>query len=83
MGDPNVTGLFRWWHVRTASPELVRAEPAGALGAPGVVVALGCGLGREAGHLAWRGRRALGVDLSAPALSLADADSAGNLDPVR
>jgi SAM-dependent methyltransferase len=74
MGDPYVSGLCRWWHLRTASPELVEAESAGVLGAPGVVVDLGCGLGSEVGYLAGRGWRALGVDQSAPALSMAAVD---------
>jgi len=77
MGDPYVTGLCRWWHLRTVSPELLEAESAGMLGAPGVVVDLGCGLGTEVGYLAWRGWRAVGVDQSAQALSLAVGDQPG------
>ena len=71
MDDPYVTGLFRWWHLRTPSPELLEAESAGALGAPGVVVDLGCGLGTEVGYLTGRGWRGLGIDLSASALNSA------------
>ena len=43
------------------------------LGAPGVVIDLGCGLGTEVGYLAGRGWRGIGVDLSAPSLSSASA----------
>ena len=77
MGDPYVSGLCRWWHLSAASPELIEAELAGRLGAPGVVVDLGCGLGTEVGFLAGRGWRALGVDQSAPALSMAAGDQFG------
>ncbi len=75
--DPYVTGICRWWHLRTPSPELLEAEAAGVLGAPGVVADLGCGLGTEVGYLAGRGWRGLGVDLSAPALSSACASQPG------
>ena len=77
MGDPYVSGLCRWWHLSTASPELLEAEFDGGLGAPGLVVDLGCGLGTEVGYLARRGWRALGVDQSAPALSMAAGDQLG------
>ncbi len=77
MNDPYVTGLHRWWHLRTPSPELLEAEAAGMLGPPGVVVDLGCGLGTEVGYLAGRGWRGLGVDLSVPALSGARASQPG------
>jgi hypothetical protein len=48
VGDQYVSGQCRWWHLQTASPELLEAESADALGAPGVVVDLGCGLGTVA-----------------------------------
>jgi SAM-dependent methyltransferase len=66
--DPYLTGLHRWWHLETPSPELLEAEAAGDLGPPGVVLDLGCGLGTEAGYLAGRGWRGLGLDLSDQAL---------------
>ena len=65
------SGTYRWWHRAEPSPELVAAESAGALGPPGIVVDLGCGLGTELGYLAGRGWRGIGVDLSAPALTQA------------
>jgi SAM-dependent methyltransferase len=77
MGDPYVSGLCRWWHLSTVSPELLEADLAGGLGAPGVVVDLGCGLGTEVWYLAGRGWRALGVDQSAPALSMAASHQLG------
>jgi len=55
MTDPYVTGTCRWWHLTPSAPELLEAESAGALGKPGVVVDLGCGLGTETGYLAARG----------------------------
>jgi SAM-dependent methyltransferase len=69
--DPYATGTCRWWHLSGPSPELVAAEAAGAIGEPGVVVDLGCGLGTEVGYLASQGWRGLGVDLSAAALERA------------
>ena len=77
MDDPYVTGACRWWHLRAPSPELLEAESAGTLGVPGVVVDLGCGLGTEVGYLASRGWRAIGVDLSGPALSRATSGQSG------
>jgi SAM-dependent methyltransferase len=69
--DPYASGTCRWWHRAEPSPELVAAESAGALGRPGVVVDLGCGLGTELGYLTGRGWRGIGVDLSMPALARA------------
>ena len=71
--DPYETGLCRWWHLSGASPELLDAEASGRLGAAGVAVDLGAGLGSEIGYLAGRGWRALGVDLSQAALGGARA----------
>jgi SAM-dependent methyltransferase len=71
MTDPYVSGTYRWWHRAEPSPELLAAEAAGALGEPGVVVDLGCGLGSELGYLARRGWFGVGVDLSVPALAQA------------
>ncbi|HTX26967.1 MAG TPA: methyltransferase domain-containing protein [Streptosporangiaceae bacterium] len=68
MDDPYADGTFRWWHLERPSPELLAAEADGWLGPAGVAVDLGCGLGAEAGYLAAAGWRAVGVDLSAPAL---------------
>ena len=68
MNDPYLTDLHRWWHLDSPSPELLAAEAAGDLGSPGVAIDLGCGLGSEAGYLASRGWRCLGLDLSSPAL---------------
>ena len=69
--DPYASGTCRWWHRTEPSPELVAAEATGALGKPGVVVDLGCGLGSELGYLAGRGWHGIGVDLSVPALARA------------
>jgi SAM-dependent methyltransferase len=69
VGDPYVSGLYRWWHLSAPSPELLAAEAARALGEPGVAVDLGCGLGSEIGYLAARGWRGVGVDLSPAALA--------------
>src|ERR1039457_3620764 len=69
--DPYASGTCRWWHRMEPSPELVAAEATGALGKPGVVVDLGCGLGSELGYLAGRGWHGIGVDLSVPALARA------------
>lgn len=77
MSDPYVTGVHRWWHLDSPSPELLAAEAAGELGTPGVAVDLGCGLGTEAGYLAGLGWRCLGLDLSAPALRHAAAAHPG------
>jgi SAM-dependent methyltransferase len=77
MDDPYVSGVCHWWHLGTPSAELLEAESAGWLGVPGVVVDLGCGLGTEIGYLARRGWRAIGVDVSAPALSRAKSGQPG------
>jgi SAM-dependent methyltransferase len=71
--DPYTDDTYRWWHLSGPSPELLAAEAAGALGPPGVAADLGCGLGAEAGYLAGRGWRTLGLDLSAVALTRARA----------
>ncbi|MGI9006975.1 MAG: class I SAM-dependent methyltransferase [Streptosporangiaceae bacterium] len=73
MTDPYRTGVHRWWHLDSPSPELLAAEAAGDLGPPGLAVDLGCGLGTEAGYLSGRGWRCLGLDLSGPALRQASA----------
>jgi len=58
-------------HLKLAEVKPVAAEAAGALGRPGVVVDLGCGLGSELGYLAGRGWHGIGVDLSVLALARA------------
>jgi len=73
--DPYATGTCRWWHLTEPSPELLDSEAAGALGDPGVVVDLGCGLGTEVGYLTGKGWRGLGVDVSAEALARAPGRS--------
>jgi SAM-dependent methyltransferase len=77
VADPYCDGTYRWWHLRAASPELVAAEAEGWLGSPGFAVDLGCGLGTEAAYLAVRGWRAVGVDLSGPALERARREHPG------
>ncbi len=77
MSDPYRTSVHRWWHLDSPSPELLAAEAAGDLGPPGLAVDLGCGLGTEAGYLAGRGWRCLGLDLSEPALRQATAAHPG------
>jgi SAM-dependent methyltransferase len=69
--DPYASGLCRWWHLTGTSPDLRVAATAGALGDPGLVVDLGCGLGSEVGYLARNGWHGLGVDVSATALASA------------
>jgi SAM-dependent methyltransferase len=61
--DPYVTATYRWWHLSSPSPELVAAEAEGQLGAPGIAVDLGCGLGSELAYLVGRGWAGFGVDL--------------------
>ena len=73
MTDPYVTGVHCWWHLDAPSPELLEAEAAGELGPAGLALDLGCGLGSEAGYLASRGWRCLGLDLSGEALRQAAA----------
>ncbi|HEY7431174.1 MAG TPA: methyltransferase domain-containing protein [Streptosporangiaceae bacterium] len=77
MSDPYRDGTCRWWHLSAPSPELLDAEAAGELGALGVAVDLGCGLGSELGYLAGRGWRGFGVDLSRAALAQARAQHPG------
>src|SRR5205814_9691928 len=67
--DPYRTGVHRYWHLARASAELKEALAEGWIRAPGTAVDLGCGLGVEASHLAGVGFRAIGVDLSGPALT--------------
>lgn len=68
MSDDYASGTFRWWHLSKPSPELIAAEGEGWLGTPGTVVDFGCGLGTEVHYLAYKGWRALGLDLSTQAL---------------
>lgn len=77
MSDPYEDGTCRWWHLDRPSPELLAARDDGWLGAPGVAVDLGCGLGSEIGFLAREGWTAVGVDRSDAALRTAAASHAG------
>jgi SAM-dependent methyltransferase len=69
--DHYADGTYRWWHLSRPSPELTAALDDGWLAGPGRVLDLGCGLGTEAGYLASAGWQAVGVDLSAAALTRA------------
>lgn len=69
--DPYLDGVYRWWHLSVASPELLAAKAAGWLGEPGAAVDVGCGLGTEIAYLAGNGWKAVGVDLSSAALGQA------------
>ncbi|MGH3301094.1 MAG: class I SAM-dependent methyltransferase [Streptosporangiaceae bacterium] len=80
MTDPYLDGLYRWWHLTSASPELLAAEADGWLdaaaragsGAAGratrAVLDIGCGLGSEVAYLSGAGWRAVGIDLSSAAV---------------
>ena len=76
----------RWWEPRgpfamlhwLASARAALVPPAGRPGA--VLVDLGCGAGLLAPHLAGKGYRHVGVDLTASALALA---AAHGVDPIR
>jgi SAM-dependent methyltransferase len=80
MPDPYLNGVYRWWHLTSASPELLAAEADGWLdgavpagpGTPGVatraVLDVGCGLGSEVAYLSAAGWHAVGIDLSGPAI---------------
>lgn len=79
MTDPYVDGVYRWWHLTCASPELLEAEAdgwletaatAGSVATTSTRTALdvGCGLGSEVAHLAGTGWSAVGVDLSSTAI---------------
>lgn len=69
--DHYADGTYRWWHLSRPSPELVSALADGWLTGSGRVLDIGCGLGTEAGCLASLGWRAVGIDLSAVALTRA------------
>ena len=71
VADPYVAGVYRWWHLSVASPELMEAEADGWLGEAGTAVDIGCGLGTEIAHLAAKGWNVVGVDLSEAALGRA------------
>lgn len=71
MADPYVDGTCRWWHLSVPSAELIEAEADGWLGEAGAAVDIGCGLGTETAHLAARGWKAVGVDLSGAAVGRA------------
>jgi SAM-dependent methyltransferase len=77
VADPYVDGIYRWWHLSIPSPELIEAEADGWLGAAGTAVDIGCGLGTDIAHLAARGWKAVGVDLSAAAVGRARQAHAG------
>lgn len=72
--DPYTDGVYRWWHLSRPSPELLAAEADDWLGKPGSVLDIGCGLGVELAHLARRGWRSCGIDMSAIAVQRARAD---------
>ena len=59
------------WELPGPAPELVRLLRSDEVTCHGVAVDLGCGGGRDAIHLAERGFRVLGVDVSPAALALA------------
>ena len=77
MTDHYTDGTYRWWHLSSPSPELLAALADGWLPAGGRAVDVGCGLGRETGHLARAGWQAVGVDLSGVALTRAAAEQDG------
>jgi SAM-dependent methyltransferase len=62
--DPYLTGVCRWWHLSTPSPELLEAIETGFLPRSGAVLDVGSGYGTETGYLARRGYRSVGVDRS-------------------
>lgn len=78
MADPYQDGVYRWWHLTGASPELLAAEAEGWLGSatagaggpdvyPGdapAVLDIGCGLGSEVAYLSGAGWRGVGIDIS-------------------
>lgn len=82
MADPYLDGVYRWWHLTIASPELLAAQADGWLdgavagvggavlpGASGqAVLDVGCGLGSEVAYLSGAGWRGIGIDLSWPAI---------------
>jgi SAM-dependent methyltransferase len=74
MSDPYAEGVYRWWHLSAASPELLAATTDGWLGHQGEVLDIGCGLGSELAFLVGAGWRGCGVDLSAVALRRAKAE---------
>jgi SAM-dependent methyltransferase len=69
--DEYASGAYRWWHLSTASPELVEALDDKLIAPPGRVLDLGCGLGVDLAELARRGFDAVGVDLSDAAITRA------------
>jgi SAM-dependent methyltransferase len=78
MADPYLDGIYRWWHLTQASPELLAAEADGwldgattGLGAADfsgrvgrAVLDVGCGLGSEIAYLSGAGWSGVGIDLS-------------------
>ncbi len=68
---------LRHWELPGPSPELVRLVKVELAGSRGVAVDLGCGGGRDAIYLSEQGYRAIGVDVSIAALSLARHRAAG------
>ena len=75
--DPYENGVYQWWHLSQASPELLAAQCDGWLGRPGHVLDVGYGLGTELAHLTREGWRGCGVDLSPVALRYARAAHPG------
>lgn len=70
--DPYLDGIYRWWHLSEPSPELLAAVSDGWLTGKGTAIDIGCGLGIEAAYLASVGWKAVGIDLSEPALQRAE-----------
>jgi hypothetical protein len=50
--DPDLDGVYRWWHLSEPSPELLAAVSDGWLTGKGTAIDIGCGLGIEAAYLA-------------------------------
>jgi hypothetical protein len=80
VADPYLSGVYRWWHLTSPSPELLAAEADGWLDGPvtaasgtpaaatRAVLDIGCGLGSEVAHLSQAGWSAIGIDLSRTAI---------------
>ena len=78
--DPYLDGVYRWWHLTAASPELLAADADGwletaptagrtaAVASTRAALDVGCGLGTEVAYLADKGWSAVGIDLSATAI---------------
>ena len=69
--DEYASGVYRWWHLSSPSPELLEVLDVGLLPPVGRALDLGCGLGVELAELVRRGYAAVGVDLSVVAIERA------------